>query len=110
MLRAEVPFLGVKYSPLEIPGCCVIAAPSEVTGNSSHPGAGIGKSRLGVRQQGRACRPGPGRGGIAGDRGLDQDGGGLPPFAGQLGWHLIRGDGLDQPVQRHQPVAGRGDQ
>ncbi len=30
--------------------------------------------------------------------------------AGQLGWHLVGGDGLDQPVHRHRPVGGRGDQ
>ena len=62
VLRTEDPFPCVKYSPLEISGRGVTAAPSEVIRDSGHPSAVIGKSRLGVRQQRRACRPGPGRG------------------------------------------------
>ena len=104
VLRAEDLFLCVKNSALEIPGHGVTAARSEVTGNSSHPGAVIGKSHQGMRQQRRAYGPGPGRLGITGDRGLNQGGSGLPPLLSQLRWHLIRSDGLDQPVQRHRPV------
>ena len=44
------------------------------------------------------------------DGSLDQCRGGLPPLGGQLGWHLIEGHGLHQPVYEHQPVSGQGDQ
>ena len=100
VLRAEDPFPCVKHSPLEIPGGGVTAARSEVSGDPGHPVAVIGESRLGVRQQRRAYRPGLGRVGIVGDRGLDQRGSGLAPLTGQVGRHLVSSDGLHQPVHR----------
>jgi hypothetical protein len=45
--------------------------------------------------------------GIFGDRGIDQGGSGLPPLPGQLSWHLIGADGLDQPVQRQRVLQQR---
>jgi hypothetical protein len=110
VLRAEGPFPCVKYSSLEISGRGITTARSEVIGDSGHPCAVIGESLLGVRQQRRAYRRGPGRGGIARDRGLDQGGSSLLPVPGQLGRHLIFGDALDQPVHRYRPVPGRADQ
>jgi hypothetical protein len=79
----------VNYSPLEVSSGNVTAARSEVIGDPGHPGAVIGQSRLGMRQQRRAYRPGLGQTGIAGNRVLDQRRGGWLPFSGQPSWHLI---------------------
>jgi len=74
MLRAEDPFPCVMDSALEISGCGVTAARSQVICNPGHPVAVVAESRLGVRQQRRAYRPGPRQVGVAGDRLLDQRG------------------------------------
>jgi hypothetical protein len=109
VLQAGHSFPCLNYFPLEISGSGITAAPSEVICHPRHPVAVVGESCLGVRQQRRAYRPGRGRVGVGGDRVFDQSGYGTPQFPGQLGRHLIGGDGLDQPVHRHRPVSGWAD-
>ncbi len=101
---------GVGDQLEEVAGSQIAAAIAEVPRDPPHTAAGQVKDSLGVRQQRRAYRPGLGQLRVVGDGGLDQSCGGLPPLAGQLGWHLVGGDGLDQPVHRHRPLGRRGDQ
>jgi hypothetical protein len=72
VLRPEDPFPCISYSPREISGCSVTAAPAEVTGHFLHPAGVIGKSRLYERPHRREYRPGLGQDGIVRDCGLDQ--------------------------------------
>ncbi len=76
ILGAERPGRCVMDSLLEFQGGAVAAAPAKVVHQTGHPVAVIGKGCLGVRQQRRARRPDLWQGGVAGDRCLDQDGGG----------------------------------
>ena len=94
----------------QVPGRRIATAVAEVIRDPEHAAAGQVEDGLGVRQQRRARRPAPWQFLVGRDRGLDQGGGSLPPLPSQLGWHLVGGDGLDQPVHRHHPVSRRADQ
>jgi hypothetical protein len=46
---------------------------------------------------------------VLGDSGLNYRGGGLSPRPGQLSWHLVGSDSLNQPVYGYTTSSGRGD-
>ena len=114
VLGTEDPNTSLKHPSGQFAGGHVAAAEPQIDGDPLHAGTVRGQGRLGVRQQRRENRPGirlvrrvPR---VVGYRDLDQGGSGLPPLPGQVGGHLIGGDGLHQPVHRYQTVDGRADQ
>ena len=101
---------GAQDLPLHGQRRRVATASAEVPGQLVHAVTGRVQRGLGVRQQRREHRPATRVLRVAGQRGSDYRGGGLPPGLRLLRRELVQGDRLDQPVHRDQSAPRRADQ
>ena len=79
VLRAEDPFPSVKHLLLKVAGGRVTAALPEIAGDSAMPSLSAARAAWACGSSAAYTGQVSGCGGVVGDRGLDQGGGGLPP-------------------------------